>query len=204
MALPMQGDELLPRHQHVVGRGLAPRTPDRGGGDRLLDALRELAQAAAVELGGHGLAVARPAVGKDVDQLAPHPGGLGVAELDPGELLEVLVQQPGVIDGGLEDERLAQRNAVAAVDRARRQLGAGDHVGLVQGANSEWRMASRWRIGSNGTAGLAFPIRHSPFAIRLASPIAARRAPTGPRPPPGALLEQLPQPVAELAAIISA
>ena len=55
----------------------------------------------------------------------PYPK-LGVAELDPGELLQMLVQEPGVIDHGLQDERLAQRNggAVATVNGARGELRA--------------------------------------------------------------------------------
>src|SRR5262245_62338784 len=117
MPWSMQGDKLLPCGQDVLGCGVRLRAPDRGRGDGPADAAGDLAQAPAAELGGHGLAVRRSAVGDDVDQLALDPGRLGVPELHSCELLEMIVQQPRMVDGGLQDERLAPRNrgAVAAM-----------------------------------------------------------------------------------------
>src|SRR5262245_47551914 len=112
---------------------------------------------------------------KNVDQLALHSGGLGMAELHPCKPLEVLVQEPGMVDDRLEDERLEPRNggAVPAMNRAGRQLRARDDVGLVgrQGANGEWRVASS---GRGAASRLPSPIRYSPFAIR-SSGAATRR-----------------------------
>ncbi len=135
----MQGDKLFPRHQHIVGSGLRPCTPAVGGGDGFLHAPGELGQPPASELGDHGLPVRRAAMGKNVDQLALHPRGVGVTELDLGELLQMLVQQPGVIDDGLQDQRLTAGNggAVAAMDRARRQLRARHDIGLAVAKEGE-------------------------------------------------------------------
>ena len=41
----MQGNKLFPRHEHVIGGGAGPGTPDRGRRDRLLDASCNLGQA---------------------------------------------------------------------------------------------------------------------------------------------------------------
>src|SRR5262249_2470639 len=92
---------------------------------------------------------------------------LGVAELDPGELLQMLVQEPGVIDHGLQDERLAQRNggAVAAVHGARGELRASRAVAL----------AAKRSNRRQGTAISVSAPRHSPFAVRYA-PVARAAA----------------------------
>src|SRR6516225_6332102 len=122
MPLPMQGDKLLPSGKDVVGRSPRPRAPDRRGGEGLVNARRGFGKSPPAEFGDHGRTIGRTAMGENVDQLAFHLGGLGMAELDPRELLQMLVQEPGMIDHGLQDERLAQRygGAVAAVDGARR------------------------------------------------------------------------------------
>ena len=59
-------------------------------------------------------------MGGDVDQGGFEPLGVGMAELEMAEFLEVVVQQPGVIERGLQDQRLAgrHRGAVAAMQRA--------------------------------------------------------------------------------------
>ena len=45
----MQGKKLLPGQQNIAGGGLRPRTPDRGRGDRALDAGKEVGKTAAGE-----------------------------------------------------------------------------------------------------------------------------------------------------------
>src|SRR6516162_11281102 len=122
MPLPMQGNELLPGQENIIRRGFRTRTPDRRGGDRALDARELIGKAAADELGGErgplGFTViaARFAeilakmMGKDVDQRAFKLLGIGVAEFGGGQFLEMIVQQPGVIDCSLEDQRFATRN----------------------------------------------------------------------------------------------
>ena len=145
----MQGDKLLPRGQNVVGGGVQLRAPDRRRGDGLVDARSHLGQSSAGQFGGHGVAVWRRPMSKDVDQFALHPGGFGMAEFDSGEFLEMLVQQPRVVDDSFENERFAQGNsgAVAAMNGARCQLRARHNVRLAGRmalrANGERRIANR-------------------------------------------------------------
>ena len=135
----MQGDKLIPCHENIVGSGLRLGAPDRRSGDDILNAAGDLGQPAAAELGDHRLAIRRSTVRENIDQLALHPRGYGMPELDAGELLEMLVQQPGMVDDSLQDQRLAARygGAVTAMDRARRQLWARDDVTFALRANSE-------------------------------------------------------------------
>src|ERR1700732_58794 len=120
MPLAMQGDKLFPRHEYVVGGGAAFGTPDRGWRDRLLDASGNLGETASAELGHHAVCVGRTAMGENVDNGSLDLRGLGMAQLHGGEFLQMVVQEPGVIDGGLENERFAARDGgtMAAVDRA--------------------------------------------------------------------------------------
>ncbi len=69
-------------------------------------------------------------MGRDIDQRALEPLGIGMAEFQLAQFLQVIVQQPGMVERGLKDQRLAQgnRDAVAAMHRARRQLLAHDHI----------------------------------------------------------------------------
>src|SRR4029077_18097343 len=109
------------------------------------------------------------------------------------ELLEMLVQQPRMVDGGLQDERLASWNggAVAAVKGARWPVRACPHIGLTtrNRANGGRALARRGWLSS--------PVHHSPLAIRHA---AARR----PRLRPSIAVEQAPQPILEFAPIVLA
>jgi len=59
-------------------------------------------------------------MGKDVNQSAFELLRIGMAELCGGELLEMLVQEPRVIDRRLQNQRFAARDrgAVAAMNRA--------------------------------------------------------------------------------------
>src|SRR5262249_58901133 len=135
------------------------RTPARRTRDRTLDAPAQLGASAAAELAAHRLAVGRAArgavMGRDVDQRGLHLLGVGVTELGAFQRLQVLVEQPGVVDRSLQDERLAPRDggAVATQDRACGQLRTCDDVGTFGGrasraraigawASSEWRIAS--------------------------------------------------------------
>src|SRR5215813_1055519 len=102
-------------------------------------------------------------MGCDIDKRRLHFFRVGVTKLNPRKRLQMLVEQPGMIDGGLQDQRLPARDrgAMAAQDRAGGELGTGDDVGPLRGANGEWRMASGGRIAARPS----IPIRHSPFAI---------------------------------------
>src|SRR5438094_422405 len=70
-------------------------------------------------------------VGKGGDDAGPELMGLGMGQLQGRDLLEMIVQQPGVVDQALQDQGLAARDgaALAAHDRARRQLGARGLIG---------------------------------------------------------------------------
>src|SRR6266516_1964443 len=197
MPLPMQGDKLLPCRQHVVGCSLRPGPPNRRRGDDLVNAGRSFRKASAAEFGDHGGAIRRAAVGENVDQLALELGGLDVAELHRRELLQVLVQEPRMIDHRLQDERLAQRNGgtLPAMNGTRGQLRACRDIGLARKrSRSEWRTtSSRQRIATNPSA----PICYSPFAIRRAGKALSLRRPLVAR-------KQMPQLVGELATIIFA
>ncbi len=71
---------------------------------------------------------------KDVEDRGLHLGRLGVAQLDRRKLLEMIMEQPGMIDDRLQDERLAAGNggAMAAVHGARRELRASGDIGRVR------------------------------------------------------------------------
>src|ERR1700760_3187797 len=130
MPLPMQGNKLLPGHQNIVWRGVRPGPPDRGRGDRGGDTVGHLDKAAAgqfrAELGG----IQRRALGGDGDQRRFQALGIDMAKFEVTEFLEVVVEQPGMVERGLENEGLAggYGDAVAAMYRARRELLAGDHI----------------------------------------------------------------------------
>ena len=57
--------------------------------------------------------------------------GLGMGQFQRRHLLQMVVQQPGMVDQGLQNQRLAAGNraALAAHDRAQGELGAGRLVG---------------------------------------------------------------------------
>ena len=59
-------------------------------------------------------------MGGDIDQRALQPLGIGMTEFERSELLEVIVQQPGVVERGQQDQGLAPGDgrAMAAVHRA--------------------------------------------------------------------------------------
>src|SRR5271155_982113 len=70
-------------------------------------------------------------VGEGRDDGGPQLVGLGVGHFQRGDFLEVLVEEPGMIDQALQNQRFAagDRAALAAHDRAYRQLGAGRLIG---------------------------------------------------------------------------
>src|SRR5271170_3744695 len=134
MPLPMQGDELLPGQQNIVRGGRRPRAPDRGRGDRALDAVEEVGKAAFAKLRRQRRPLGFAAfvfgelvgemMGEDVDQGALELLCVGMAELSLGELLEMLVQQPGMVDRRLQYQRFTARDrgAMAAMQGACRKL----------------------------------------------------------------------------------
>src|ERR1700730_11404356 len=101
MPLAMQGDKLFPRRENVVGRGASLGTPNRGCRDHLLRAFGSLGEAAPAELDHHAVSVGRTAMGENVDKRSLHLSSLGMAQLDCGKFLQVIVKEPRVIDDGL-------------------------------------------------------------------------------------------------------
>ena len=46
-------------------------------------------------------------MGRDIDQRALESLGIGMTEFERGELFQMIVQQPGVVERGLQDQRFA-------------------------------------------------------------------------------------------------
>src|SRR5437868_3428783 len=70
-------------------------------------------------------------VGEGGNNASAELGGLRMGQFQHRYVLQMVVQEPGVIDQGLQDQRLAagHRAALAAHDRTGRQLRAGRLVG---------------------------------------------------------------------------
>src|SRR5262249_10009399 len=111
-------------------------------GERAFETADEVGQAAAAELPHHGLTIRRAILGPDVDQCRLDLLGVGVPKFEARKMLQVIVQQPGMIDRGLQDQSLAARDdgTMAAMDGARDKLRARDHVRFTR-AWSKWRIA---------------------------------------------------------------
>src|SRR5436190_10958032 len=79
-------------------------------------------------------------VGEGGNNASAELGGLRMGQFQHRYLLQMVVQEPGVIDQGLQNQRLAagHRAALAAHDRAGRELGTGRLVG----AGRDWRAAA--------------------------------------------------------------
>src|SRR3569832_441103 len=184
MPLTMQAAELAPGDQYVVRRGAFLGRPDRAGGDGGADAFDRVAEVAAGQLGLEPGSVQRGGVGGNVDQDSLEPLGVGMAELELAQLLEVIVQQPGVVERRLEDQRLAPRHrgAVAAVHGARRKLLADDDVGRRPAglrARESAAAAFPWRPvaplpGIALATGLTDPLPAPRLAPLLARPLRRR------------------------------
>src|SRR5260370_9941709 len=119
MPLAMQGDKLFPRHENGVGGGASRGGPDRGCRDRLLQASGNLGQPPSAELGHHALCVGCTAMGENVDKSSLYLCCPGMSQLDCGEFLQMVMQEPGVIEDGLENKPFAAggRSTMATGDR---------------------------------------------------------------------------------------
>src|ERR1700691_3229410 len=133
MPLGMQGDKLFPGQQNIGGSGFGPRAPNRWSRNRALDAAEHVGKTAAGEV-GQKVRPRRSVVviqaetlgrmGKNVDQRAFQLLTVGVTEFSRSQLLEVVVENPGMIQRRLQHERFAPRDrgAMAAMQRARRKM----------------------------------------------------------------------------------
>jgi len=121
----MQGDKLLPGQQNIGGCGVRPGAPDRGRRNGARDAFEDISETSlgklGRKLGALGIAVATnirgETMGKNVDQRAFEFLRIGVAELGLGQLLEMVVQQPRVVERRLQDQRFAARDRSAPSHR---------------------------------------------------------------------------------------
>src|SRR5262249_42707459 len=78
-------------------------------------------------------------VGESGDDRGTQPVRLGVAELQRRNLLQMVVQQPGMVNQALQDQRLAARDCTALTphDRARGELWTRRLVGSA-GNRASW------------------------------------------------------------------
>src|SRR3954469_23830350 len=137
MVLPMQGDQLMPGGENVVPCGALTGAPHRRGRDTALNPLKSLRKSALLEVAAHllgqlaGVRRMVMVVGKSGDDAGPELMDLGMGELQGRDFLEMIVQQPGVVDQDLQDQGLAAGDgaALAAHDRACRELRARRLVG---------------------------------------------------------------------------
>ena len=93
----MQGDKLFPRHQHVVGSSVGARPPHVRGGDGFLKPHQQLAMAARGQLGVEPLSIGLAVMGQEFEQRGLELLGVGVPELDLGQLLQMIVREPGMV-----------------------------------------------------------------------------------------------------------
>ena len=101
--------------------------------------MKNLGKSARFEIGAHFLGlfldVGRMVMvaGEGRDNAGAELVGLRMGQFQRGHLLQMVVQQPGVVDQGLQNQRLPARHraALAAHDRAGRQLGARRLVGAA-------------------------------------------------------------------------
>src|ERR1700739_2034985 len=145
MPLPMQGDKLFPGLQNIGRGSFGPRGPDRRRGDGALDPSQKRSMSAPRQFSRQRSPFRRAILikifaeifgemmGKDVDQGAFELLRIGVAEFGLGELLEMLMQKPGVVECLLQDQCFPawNRGTMAAIDWTRRQLQACRDISLV-------------------------------------------------------------------------
>src|ERR1700722_10397414 len=146
----MQGDELVPGGRNILPGGPAPRAPHRRGCDPALNPLKNLRKSGSRQIGPHlfGLlgSIRRMVmiVGEGRDDAGAEFVGLGMGKLERCDLLEVTVQNPGMVDETLQDQRLPAGHGatLAPHDRACRELRTGRLVGAArQGAGTLWTAA---------------------------------------------------------------
>ena len=158
----MQGDELMPGGQNVLARRARPHGPHRRGRDRLINPLKYLRKLALLKIGAHSLAgvAILSAVVVVVGESGDDPGaqlvGFRVRKLEGCDLLEMVVQEPGMVNQSQQDQGLAalDRRALAAHDRAARKLRARRLVGPAgQSRHRPLPASGREPAAGGGSAG---------------------------------------------------
>src|ERR1700738_1081542 len=133
----MQGYQLVPGGKNVLPRRAWLHAPHRRGRNATLTPLKYWRKSARVKVGAHflallgGLRAVMMVVGEGGDDAGAQFVGLGMGQFQRRHLFEMVVQQPRMIDQGVQDQRLAARHraALAAHDRAGRKLGARRLIG---------------------------------------------------------------------------
>src|SRR5215216_2623108 len=99
----MQGNKLVPGGQNILPRRSTLGPPYRRSRDRPLNPLKNLGKSARLEVGAHLLGLlggVRRVVmiaGESRDDGSAELVGLGISQFQRGHLLQVLVQEPGVV-----------------------------------------------------------------------------------------------------------
>src|ERR1700751_4280394 len=100
----MQGDELLPGGQNIVRGGTGFRTPHPRGRNRPLKPLNKLRESSTSEVGAQFFALRRVVTGMVMvggegrDDCFTNLLRFGMHEIERGDLLDMIVQQPRVTD----------------------------------------------------------------------------------------------------------
>ena len=123
----MQGDELVPGGKNVLARRAGRGPPYRLGRDRPLNPLKNLRKSARRKVGTQlfrqlsRFRMMVMVVGKGGDDAGAQFVRLRVREFQRRHLLEMVVQEPGMMDQGLQDQRLAagERRRIPASARFR-------------------------------------------------------------------------------------
>ena|SRR6185369_1278087 len=158
----MQGYELMPSGKNVLARRPAARRPHRRGGYGAFNPLKGLGKSAFRKVGAYFLALFQDVcgvvmvIGERRYDACPQPVRLGVGELESSHLLKVIIQQPGVVDQALQDQRFPSRHraALAAQKRACRKLRTRR---LIGSASDPWRGAVFGRSGRSTDSRLNWP-----------------------------------------------
>ena len=135
--MAMQGNELVPGGKNIFPRRPRFCAPHRPGRDRVLNPLKGLRKSGRFEVGPHffrllgGLRTVVMVVGECGDDPGAQFVRFGMGQFQRRHFFQMVVQKPGMINEGLQDQRLAagHRAALAAHDRAQRKLGARHLVG---------------------------------------------------------------------------
>ena len=108
----MQGNQLMPRGKNVLARRAWPGAHTAEVVIDRLNPLKYLRKSAfsrsarifsACSVGVGGMVVV---VGEGGDDAGAQLVGLGMGQFEGGHLLQMVVQQPGVVDQALQDQRL--------------------------------------------------------------------------------------------------
>src|SRR5258708_1147773 len=133
----MQAYQLVPGGTNVLARRAPLRAPPRPARDPTLTPLKILGKSARGEVGpdffalSGGLRTVVMVVGEGTDDAGAQFVRLGMGQFQRRHLLEMVVQQPRMIDQGLQNQCLAARDrtALATHDRAQRKLRARRLIG---------------------------------------------------------------------------